>query len=370
MRATEGWQTPGLPPGRSMGAALRLDPEVPSDGARVGFELAAQNGADEFSSNNDNDALALSAAVIARFPHDGWLSPRGGGTRARSATCRSARTRPTSRARSARTSRPARCRFGGGADRAAHDVRDHRRAGAGRVRRARAGHGPRSRRACRSRSAIGSRVLDPSSLIMTDRVIEHTAARCSACHRIACGCSSSSSTSSSKPARDLDERSHPARRRGSRCEARQRRARAASDSGAVLRWSRCRPARRRRIRARSASASSSETIGGPHAIGQIGDFLLENDQVRFIIADKGVGRVNTTFGGTLVDADLQRVGGDDKGNDQLAELLPGFVFTVIDPTDVSRGHRPTAPTARPAEVTVHGRRRRSVRDGRAAQHRL
>src|SRR5262249_51252378 len=40
------------------------------------------------------------------------------------------------------------------------------------------------------------------------------------------------------------------------------------------------------------------------------------------------------FGGTLVDADLQRAGGDDKGNDQLAELLPGFVFTVINPTDV------------------------------------
>lgn len=77
-----------------------------------------------------------------------------------------------------------------------------------------------------------------------------------------------------------------------------------------------------------------ETIGGPHAIGRVGDFILENDQVRFIIADKGVGRVNTTFGGTLVDADLQRIGGDGKGNDELAELLPGFFFTVIDPTDV------------------------------------
>ena len=57
-----------------------------------------------------------------------------------------------------------------------------------------------------------------------------------------------------------------------------------------------------------------EAIGGPHAIGRIGDFLLENDQVRFVIADKGVGRVNTTFGGTLVDADLQRVGGRATAN--------------------------------------------------------
>ena len=66
-----------------------------------------------------------------------------------------------------------------------------------------------------------------------------------------------------------------------------------------------------------------QTIGGPHAIGQVGDWILENDQVRFVIADKGVGRVNTTFGGTLVDADLQRVGGDDRGNDELAEFTAG-----------------------------------------------
>jgi hypothetical protein len=68
MRATEGWQTPGLPPGRSIGVAFRLDPEEPASGAAFGGELAAQNGADEFASNNDNDALALSIAGLARFP--------------------------------------------------------------------------------------------------------------------------------------------------------------------------------------------------------------------------------------------------------------------------------------------------------------
>ena len=90
--------------------------------------------------------------------------------------------------------------------------------------------------------------------------------------------------------------------------------------------------------------SLGDVIGGPHAIGQIGDFLLENDQIRLIVSDTGVtndpatttlGRVNTTYGGSLVDADLRRVGGDRaKGNDQLAELLPGFVFTVVNPNDV------------------------------------
>src|SRR5262249_6525904 len=79
MRATEGWQTPGLPPGRSMGVAIHLDPEyvlgLPPrvDGPRVGFEIAAQNGADEFASNNDNDALALSASLLVRLPHESSL---------------------------------------------------------------------------------------------------------------------------------------------------------------------------------------------------------------------------------------------------------------------------------------------------------
>jgi Carboxypeptidase regulatory-like domain len=106
-----------------------------------------------------------------------------------------------------------------------------------------------------------------------------------------------------------------------------------------------------------------EAIGGPHAIGRVGDFLLENDQIRLVIADTGVdpgdpsrttyGRVNTTFGGTLVDADLRRVGGDGAhGNDQLAELLPGFVFSVIKPTSVSVTH--DGEDGRPAEVTVVG----------------
>jgi hypothetical protein len=95
-----------------------------------------------------------------------------------------------------------------------------------------------------------------------------------------------------------------------------------------------------------------ETIGGPHAIGRVGDFLLENDQIRLIIADKGPGRVNLPFGGSLVDADLQRVGGPQNGNDQLAELLPGFMFVGLDPTDVEVVH--DGLDGNPAEVDVTG----------------
>jgi len=75
MRATEGFQTPGLTPGRSLGAAIRIEPEPPAAGSAValGFEVAVQNGADELSSNNDNDKPAISATLLARLPHDGWL---------------------------------------------------------------------------------------------------------------------------------------------------------------------------------------------------------------------------------------------------------------------------------------------------------
>ena len=33
-----------------------------------------------------------------------------------------------------------------------------------------------------------------------------------------------------------------------------------------------------------------DLIGGPSALGEVGDFLLENDKVRFIVQDKGYSR--------------------------------------------------------------------------------
>lgn len=68
VRATEGWQAQGLPPGRSLGVAGRWQSGGGAGraGARergLAVELAAQNGAAEFASDNDNDALALSLAA-------------------------------------------------------------------------------------------------------------------------------------------------------------------------------------------------------------------------------------------------------------------------------------------------------------------
>jgi hypothetical protein len=82
MRATEGFETSGLTAGRSLGAALRLEPGK-KGGSPVGFEIAVQNGADEFASNNDNDKPAISASLLLRTfatadPLDGSLPAKGG----------------------------------------------------------------------------------------------------------------------------------------------------------------------------------------------------------------------------------------------------------------------------------------------------
>lgn len=103
-------------------------------------------------------------------------------------------------------------------------------------------------------------------------------------------------------------------------------------------------------------AATGELIGGPKALGQIGDYLLENDQIRLIIDDADPGRANTPFGGKLIDADLQRPGahsGTGGGNDQLAELLPAFVFEILSPTSIEI--TADGSDGGPAEIRVRGK---------------
>ena len=73
VRATEGWETEGLAPTRSHGAALRLDPGHVESGAKLGFEVAAQNGANDVVTANDNDAFALSVSGFVRLPHNSFV---------------------------------------------------------------------------------------------------------------------------------------------------------------------------------------------------------------------------------------------------------------------------------------------------------
>jgi hypothetical protein len=70
--------------------------------------------------------------------------------------------------------------------------------------------------------------------------------------------------------------------------------------------------------------SLADTIGGPKATARPGDFLLENDRIRFAILGPRYSMGPSPYGGTLCDADLQRP--DPKyaaghGNDQIAEVF-------------------------------------------------
>ncbi len=55
--------------------------------------------------------------------------------------------------------------------------------------------------------------------------------------------------------------------------------------------------------------ASGELIGGPLATGRIGDWIIENDRVRFVVRDLGRDfSFMLTYGGHIMDADFQRSG--------------------------------------------------------------
>lgn len=85
--------------------------------------------------------------------------------------------------------------------------------------------------------------------------------------------------------------------------------------------------------------SRGQLIGGPTALGDVGDYMLENGKVRVIVQDKVFNRGSGVFGGSLIDADLARatnvsdvVGGS--GNDSFGEMFPAFFLEMIDPNAV------------------------------------
>ena len=56
-----------------------VDRPIESRGMRAteGYQTAVQNGADEYASNNANDTPAVSGTVLARLPHDSWIVASG-----------------------------------------------------------------------------------------------------------------------------------------------------------------------------------------------------------------------------------------------------------------------------------------------------
>jgi len=79
------------------------------------------------------------------------------------------------------------------------------------------------------------------------------------------------------------------------------------------------PVRAFRVRERS------ELVGGPGAIGEVGDYILENDRIRIVVAGPGNSVGPGMFGGSIVDVDLRRTSPEfahGNGLDQFSEVFP------------------------------------------------
>lgn len=79
----------------------------------------------------------------------------------------------------------------------------------------------------------------------------------------------------------------------------------------------------------------SELVGGPVAMADIGDFLLENDQIRVAILGGRDSPGPGVFGGAIVDVDRRRgrIGEEGgQGRDRFAEMFPLANLIVPDPT--------------------------------------
>ena len=87
--------------------------------------------------------------------------------------------------------------------------------------------------------------------------------------------------------------------------------------------------------------SRAQLIGGPRALGEVGDFLMENDQIRLVVQDKGYSRGFGIYGGNLIDADLVRARGGKgdsataNGYDNFGEMFPSFFLEAMEPNRIT-----------------------------------
>lgn len=92
-------------------------------------------------------------------------------------------------------------------------------------------------------------------------------------------------------------------------------------------------------RAHAHPMKAGEQLGGPNATGKVGDWILENDEVSFVIDALGGGGGFAESGGNLVDAADARVRKDELG--QLFTYFGAFprqgVYTSIDASDLPDG---------------------------------
>ena len=83
-------------------------------------------------------------------------------------------------------------------------------------------------------------------------------------------------------------------------------------------------------------ASLTDGVGGPKAIAQPGDFIIENQHAKLAVLSSRNSLGPGLFGGGIVDADIQRVdpgASAGRGQDQLAELFPTANMDVMHPLE-------------------------------------
>jgi hypothetical protein len=89
-------------------------------------------------------------------------------------------------------------------------------------------------------------------------------------------------------------------------------------------------------------SNRTQAVGGPSALADIGDFVLENDQIRVAILQGKNSLGPGVFGGSLVDADLRRPEPEFRGGaglDQWGELFPTANLIIPRPLDVPAEQR-------------------------------
>ena len=102
---------------------------------------------------------------------------------------------------------------------------------------------------------------------------------------------------------------------------------------AVIAWAGCSDSRGE-ASARRVS-SRIELVGGDRSLGDVGDYLLENERIRIVVQGPGFSRGFGVYGGSLIDADLRRpfetgTSGQPVRNDQFGELFPAFFVQAVN----------------------------------------
>jgi hypothetical protein len=105
-------------------------------------------------------------------------------------------------------------------------------------------------------------------------------------------------------------------------------------AGGMASFSACGPEESDQMSRAKKIDSRQELIGGPTALGEVGDYLLENDKIRVVIEREGYNSGTGLYGGSLIDADLQRPNSESgylggTGSDTFGEYFPAYFLEVI-----------------------------------------